>query len=222
LEIKVKMGAMALLGALFVMTDVSAGTPAKTLHEMAGRTPKPATLSNATLVIIDAQREYVEGALPLSGVKTAIDQTARLLTRARAQKTPVIHVVHRGGKGLFDPEGRFFEIVPPLKPQEGEAIIEKRQISSFTGTRLEEALRRTGRKKLIVAGFMTHNCVSSTVRAAFELGFEVTVVADTTATRDLPDGKGGVLKAEVLQTASLAALADRNAVVAQREADIPD
>jgi nicotinamidase-related amidase len=214
--------AMALLGAMCGTILAPAETPPKTLSELAGRRPEPANLSKAVLVIIDAQQEYVDGALPLSGVRAAIDQTARLLTRARALKTPVIHVIHRGGKGLFNPEDRFFEIVPALKPKEGEAIIEKRQISSFAGTTLEAALRHTGRKQLVVAGFMTHNCVSSTVRAAFDLGFEVTVVGGATATRDLPDGVGGRLEARVLQTASLAALADRNTVVARGEADIPD
>ena len=37
------------------------------------RKPEPARLSNSVLVIIDAQREYVDGALPLSGVDAAID-----------------------------------------------------------------------------------------------------------------------------------------------------
>jgi hypothetical protein len=48
------------------------------------------------------------------------------------------------------------------------------------------------------------------------------VVAAATATRDLPDGKGGVVSAAALQTASLAALADRNAVLVQAERDIQE
>lgn len=69
---------------------------------------------------------------------------------------------------------------------------------------------------------MTHNCVSSTACAARDLGYGVTVVAGVTATRDLPDGKGGIDPASVLQTASLAALADRIAVVVAAAGEIPD
>lgn len=64
---------------------------------------------------------------------------------------------------------------------------------------------------------MTHNCVSSRACAARDLGYD-----GATATRDLPDGKGGIDPASVLQTASLAALADRVAVVVAAGGEIPD
>ena len=60
---------------------------------------------------------------------------------------------------------------------------------------------------------MTHMCVSSTARAAIDLGYRVTIDADASGTRDLPDGKGEIVKAETLHTISLAALADRFAIV---------
>ncbi len=61
---------------------------------------------------------------------------------------------------------------------------------------------------------MTLMCVSSTVRAALDLGYRSTVVSGAVATRDLPTTDGGVIDAGSLQTASLAALADRFAVIA--------
>jgi len=62
---------------------------------------------------------------------------------------------------------------------------------------------------------MTHMCVSSTARAALDLGYRATVIADATATRALPDPTGGPdLAPEALQRAALAELADRFAVVA--------
>ena len=60
---------------------------------------------------------------------------------------------------------------------------------------------------------MTHMCVSSTVRAALDLDYRCSVVAAACATRDLPDGTGGVIAADQLQRAELAALADRFATV---------
>ena len=194
----------------------------QTLFEMAGAKPEPAKLSNAVLIIIDAQREYVDGALPLVGVDAAIAETAQLLTRARKSGTPVIHVMHKGKGALFNPDGHYFEIVAPLHPLTGETVIEKMRVSAFADTKLEEAIRRTGRKNLIIVGFMTHNCVSSTARAARDLGYVPTIVAAATATRDLPDGKGGVVPASALQAASLAELADRTAWVVLKEGDIPE
>lgn len=189
---------------------------------MAGAKPEAGRLSNSVLVIVDAQREYVDGALPLVGVNEAIAEIGKLLARARKSGTPVVHIVHRGNGSLFNPSMPAFEIATPLRPQAGEAVIEKMRVSAFAGTGLEEAIQRTGRKNLIVAGFMTHNCVSSTARAARDLGYAPTVVAAATATRDLPDGRGGVITASVLQASSLAALADRTATVVPAQQDISD
>lgn len=211
-----------LIGILCFAFGAQAGELPKTLFEMAGVKAGPVKLSNSVLLIIDAQREYVDGALPLSGVDAAIAETAQLLARARKSGTPVIHVVHKGKGAFFDPNGKYFEIVAPLRPQAGETVIEKMRVSAFADTQLEETILRTGRKHLIIVGFMTHNCVSSTARAARDLGFVPSIAAAATATRDLPDGKGGIIPAATLQAASLAALADRSAEVVQAAQNIPD
>jgi nicotinamidase-related amidase len=174
------------------------------------------------LVIVDAQREYVDGALPLVGVDAAIAETAQLLARARKSGTPIIYVVHKGAGAVFNPTRSGFEIVAALRPLPGEAVVEKMRVSAFAGTKLEELIRQTGRKNLVIVGFMTHNCVSSTARAARDLGYAPTVVAAATATRDLPDGRNGVIAASVLQASSLAALADRTATVIPAQRDISD
>ena len=211
-----------LISVLCFALPAQAATFPKTLFEMAGAKPEPAKLSNAVLIIIDAQLEYVDGALPLAGVDAAIAETAQLLARARKSGTPVIHIMHKGKGTLFNPDGHYFEIVAPLHPQTGETVIEKMRVSAFADTKLEEAIQRTGRKNLIIVGFMTHNCVSSTARAARDLGYVPTIVAAATATRDLPDGKGGVVPASALQAASVAELADRTAWVVQKEKEIQD
>ena len=69
---------------------------------------------------------------------------------------------------------------------------------------------------------MTHNCVSSTVRAAREKGYACTVVAPATATRDLPDGRGGTIPAATLQAACLVGLSDTMAKVVWNAAEILD
>lgn len=217
-----KLFGTILISILCFAFPAQAAALPKTLFEMAGAKPEPARLSNAVLIIIDAQREYVDGALPLVGVDAAIAEIAQLLTRARKSGTPVIHIMHKGKGGLFNPDGHHFEMVAPLQPLTGETVIEKMRVSAFADTKLEEAIQRTGRKNLIIVGFMTHNCVSSTARAARDQGYVPTIVAAATATRDLPDGKGGVVPASALQAASLAELADRTAWVVQIERDIQE
>jgi hypothetical protein len=71
------------------------------------------------------------------------------------------------------------------------------------GTDLDEHLRSIGATNLVLAGFMTHMCVNSTARGAFDAGFAPSVVAAATATRALP-GPDGDVPASALQSASLA------------------
>lgn len=205
--------------ALLINAALALAAP-PTLFEMAGVHPKPGRLSDSVLVIIDAQREYRDGALPLPGIGPALAEEARLLARARAAGTPVVHVVHHGGGGLFNPQGGFYAELPEVAAKTGETVVAKQLPNAFAGTHLEDVLAATGRKRLIVVGFMTHMCVSATVRAALDHGFATTVVAAATATRDLPDGHGGTVAAAEVQRATLAALADRFATVVADEAEI--
>ena len=195
------------------MPPTAAATPLsptlpQTLLEMAGAPQDSARLSEAVLLIIDAQREYVDGKLPLAGVDAALRIGGTLLDRARTAGTPVIHILHRGGGPLFNPENGGYQPAGPLIPQTGETVIDKTMANAFAGTGLQRELEQIGRKKLIVIGFMTHNCVSSTVRAAKDLGYAITIVAPATGTRDLPDGRGGIISAARLQAACLAGLSD--------------
>lgn len=89
----------------------------KTLLEMAGAQATPPKLADCAIVVIDAQREYVDGALPLSGVKEALAEIAKLLDRARHLGVPVIHVKHRGkAGGAFDPDATRGQIAEEVSP----------------------------------------------------------------------------------------------------------
>jgi nicotinamidase-related amidase len=198
--------------------------PAKpvTLRQLSGVSDRPAPLAESVVIVVDAQKEYTEGVLPLAGIDRSIDALARFLERARSAGAPVIHVIQIGKPGgkICNPEGPFVEIIDRVRPVGGEPVIEKHFPSSFTQTTLEGELNRIGRKDLVIAGYMTHMCVNSTVRAATEAGYRCTVAADLTATRDLPDGKGGVIPAEAVKAVNLASLADRFAIVVEKGEDL--
>lgn len=181
-----------------------------TLFDLTASAHPPAAWADAVLVIIDAQNEYRMGDMQLPGVEPAAAQILQLLEKARASGTPVIHVRHMGVPGyLFDPEGERGQIFAELTPLSGESVIDKPLPNAFAGSDLQQAVDATGRKELIVCGYMTHMCVSATVRAAKDLGYQSTVVGGACATRPLP----GAIDADLLHQQELAALADFFATV---------
>jgi nicotinamidase-related amidase len=194
----------------------------KTLVQLAGREATPCRLGESVVVMIDCQNTYTTGVMKLSGIEAALEEAARLLARAREAGTPVVHVMHDGGPGsAYDVREEIGRIAEAVAPRGDEATVVKRLPNAFAKTDLHERLQGLGKTDLIVAGFMTHMCVSSTVRAGFDLGYRSTVVAAAAATRDLPSASGGIVPARSLHEASLAGLADLFAVVVDRAADLP-
>ena len=208
---------------LAAITTMSTTNP-QTLRALAGATETPSSLGQSVVIVIDAQKEYQNGAIPLVGFSEAVAEIGRLLARARACDVPIIHVIHKAKPEakVFDPERLYVEIVDELKPIPGEIIVEKRFPDSFTQTVLESELQKLGRKDLVIVGFMTHMCVSSTTRDAAERGYRCNVIAAACATRDLPSIDGGVVEAQVVHAVSLAALRDRFAVVLKNQSFLPD
>jgi nicotinamidase-related amidase len=191
-------------------------TQAKTLLELAGADLNRPTLAEATLVLVDLQNEYRAGPLALPDADAAIAAAVRLLARARKSNANILHVAHRGKPGgLFDRAAERGAIVADLAPLAGEGVIEKELPNAFAGTDLQARLAASGRKNIVLAGMMTHMCVSSTARAALDLGFRVTIDAASCATRDLPDGRGGVIAASTVHEVALVELSDRFAIIAR-------
>jgi len=74
------------------------------------------------------------------------------------------------------------EIRREFAPQPDDIVALEHWCSSgFANTDLDVLLKQHGIHQLIVIGLLTHTCVESTVRFAAELGYEVTVVKDATA-----------------------------------------
>jgi nicotinamidase-related amidase len=188
--------------------------PSATLRDLSGLHNRPPRLSESVLIMIDFQNTYRTGVMALDGAEEALAAGARLLARARAAGTPVVHVLNDGGKGTpYDIRAHIGAISDEVAPVEGEAVVVKQVPNAFHATELEKTLAGLGAapgggKDLVLAGFMTHMCVSCTAQGAFNLGYRSTVVAETTATRSLPGPDGTVLPAAVLQAAALTTVAD--------------
>ncbi len=194
-----------------------------TLSELVGLDLKPCSLSESALLIVDCQNTYFDGPMKLAGVEAAASKIASLLARAREEKTPVIHIAHDAGEGsLYDVKSESGAIASQATPQSDEPLVVKNYPNSFTQTDLHDRLQKLGVANLIVVGFMTHMCVSSTVRGAFDLGYRSTVVGNATATRDLPTSDGRIVESQNLHIAALSGLSDLVATVVTSADELPD
>ncbi|CAM5485219.1 isochorismatase [Streptomyces spiroverticillatus] len=188
-----------------------------TLRQLMKLDETPGTLSNSALVLVDYQNVYTGGTMELTGWKEAVNSTKALLERARKAHTPVIHIVEKG----YDLKSKAGQIIPALKPAKGEAVVEKAVPNGFHDTKLDKELKKTGRKNVIIAGFMTHMCTLFTTEGAVYNGYNPTVVGDASATRPLPvNGNPNGIPAKQVHEAALATIQDRFGVVVPKQSDI--
>lgn len=141
------------------------------------------------LLIIDIQNDYFPGgAMEVEGAGKAADNAAHLLARFRALGRPVVHVQHislRPGATFLLPETPGADIHAGVAPRAGETVLQKSFPNAFRQTALLATLQQLEIGKLLVAGMMTHMCIDTTVRAAYDAGFHVTLAHDACATRKL-------------------------------------
>jgi len=80
------------------------------------------------------------------------------------------------------------EIVGDVAPGDGEIVLEgKRGLDAFGSTNLDFILRSKGIKTIVLAGFLTNCCVESTMRSAYEKGFEVYTLTDAVGATSLEE-----------------------------------
>lgn len=161
------------------------------------------------LIIVDMQNDYFPGGkMELVGIEDAAKNAQRALGLFRAKKLPIFHIQHlsnRAGATFFLSETDGVEIHESVTPKSGEYIIQKHSPNSFRDTSLNDQLQNLNVGEVIICGAMTHMCIDTTVRAAFDLGFRCVVVSDACATRNLQFG-GVAIEAPQVQAAFMAAL----------------
>jgi len=138
----------------------------------------------------------------------AEEKAAELLRLWREYHLPIFHVQHcsTNPKSLLHerkPGNEFKEIV---KPTGVEAIIRKNVNSAFIGTDLKARLQYLNLTKLVVVGLTTDHCISTTVRMGSNLGFEIFLVSDATATFNKKGTDGQNYSAELIHETALASL----------------
>ena len=160
------------------------------------------------LLIIDVQNDYfVHGKCQLYKPEIALDTIKRLLKKFRKQNLPVIYIQH-----VSMTQGTFFipntdgvQIHNDIKPLDTETVIEKHYPNSFYETNLHHKLIESEITELVVCGMMTHMCIDTTVRAAKDYGYQITLISDGCATKDL-EWNGVTLPATLIQNVYMASL----------------
>jgi nicotinamidase-related amidase len=161
------------------------------------------------LMIVDMQNDYFPGGkMELAGIEAAATNARRALEMCRAKNLPIFHIQHlsnREGATFFLPGTDGAEIHKNIAPERGEHLIQKHFPNSFRDTSLNDQLKKLNIGELIICGAMTHMCIDTTVRAAFDLGFRCLVISDACATKNM-EFEGVTIEAQQVQAAFMAAL----------------
>ncbi len=170
---------------------------------------------NATLILIDQQKGILHPRLGPRNNPEAELRMLELLALWRHTARPVIHVHHlsRSPDSVFWPGQSGVEVQPRFEPLAGEWLVQKQVPDAFSGTRLEEDLRRAGVGQLVIVGVATHNSVESTARTAGNLGFDTWVAEDACFTFDKTDYFGNAHSAAEVHAMSLGNLHGEYATV---------
>jgi len=153
------------------------------------------------LVIIDLQNGIV--AMPtVHPMGEVIKQASALADVFRRHDLPVVLVnVSAGAPGRTEqaPRVREFpagwtDLVPELNRQPEDHVVTKRTWGAFTGTGLEEHLKKQGVTQVVIVGVATSSGVESTARQAHEFGFNVTLAVDAMTDMNLDAHTNSIMR----------------------------
>lgn len=164
-------------------------------------------IMSRALLVIDVQREYFDGALPISHPSGHLDQILRVMDAAAKAKVPTAVIRHHQA----DPQSPIFrygsdmwQLHEEVQRRPHEVLIDKQLPGAFTGTQLDPWLKQVGADTVTIAGYMTHICCDTTARQAMHRGYQVEFLRDATGTLDIAN-EAGEVTAEQLHQAILVA-----------------
>jgi nicotinamidase-related amidase len=125
-------------------------------------------------------------------VKKAVKNARRILQACRKKGYDIVHI--KLGAQTSDPRhtakvNRKADLIVPMdsekarfldevKPAKGELVFPKTSGGAFTGTNLDFVLRNMDIESIIVAGFLTDQCVLATAISGGDIGYDVLLVED--------------------------------------------
>ncbi|MCX9083445.1 MAG: cysteine hydrolase [Candidatus Methanoperedens sp.] len=145
------------------------------------------------LIVVDMINDFVTGKLGSERARQIIPNLSGLIKNAKKLGIPVIFL-----RDSHTPEDKELsvwgehamkgstgsEIIPELKPEKNDIVIEKKWYSAFVDTQLPEILKKQGADTLIFTGVSTDICVQNNVASAYFSGYKTIVPRDCTASID--------------------------------------
>jgi nicotinamidase-related amidase len=162
---------------------------------------------NRALLVIDVQREYFDGALPITYPVGHLENILAVMDQAAKLKIPTAVVRHHQPdpeSPIFRLDSEMWQLHDEVSQRPRDVLIDKQLPGSFTGTDLEDWLKGVGADTVSIAGYMTQMCCDTTARQAFHRGYKVEFLRDATGTLDV-ENEAGAATAEQLQTSILVA-----------------
>lgn len=174
-----------------------------------------------TLVLIDTQLGLQE--TTFYGTERnnpeAEENCGRLLKHFRKKHLPIFHIKHNSTNlsSPLHPNKMGNEFHPAVQPMINEPVFEKTVNNAFIGTELEISLKAQDITDLVIAGLTIEHCISTSVRMASNLGFNVILVSDATAAFDKIGFDGKKYSADIIFHSELANLKDEFATIKNTE-----
>jgi nicotinamidase-related amidase len=162
------------------------------------------------LIVIDAQNEFsAEGQRPVPNFQEAMAAIFQQVTKARGEQRPIAWVRHYNQpheSPAFVPGSwgaAFYKDPGIAETNTLEKIFTKNVYGAFTGSDIGQWLQQQHVTEVLITGFYTHGCVSTTAREAIMRN--LTVYLDPTATGacDLEDEQLGTLTAAEVKRSAL-------------------
>ncbi|MBB4907887.1 cysteine hydrolase family protein [Actinophytocola algeriensis] len=141
------------------------------------------------LIVIDVQESFRQrAAWRTTNNPDITDDVNALVHAARADGDLVVWVLHAepGTGGVFDPVHGHVRLLPELDYRDDEPLLVKTSVNAFTTTNLAQLLTQRGVRELRVCGIRAEQCVETTTRVGFDLGYEMTYVVDAVASFATP------------------------------------
>ncbi len=177
--------------------------------------------AETAVVFIEFQNDFVTEGGALHGAVADVMESTRMLQnaadaakRARDAGATIIHAPIEFAEGYGEINAQPYgilagvvesnafvkgswgaEIVDAVAPESGDIVVEgKRGLDAFGSTNLDFILRSKGIKNVAISGFLTNCCVESTMRSAYEKGFNVFTLTDCVAATSQEEHDNAIAK----------------------------
>lgn len=172
------------------------------------------------LIVIDAQNEFsAEGKRPVPDHDNILQVILHRVREARTHGQPIAWVRHHNRSGespAFMPNTWGAEFSPGCGPQPTascEKEFQKNVYGAFTGTNIGAWLKEQKANAILLVGFYTHGCVSTTAREAIMADLDVTIDAWATGSCEIIHPILGMFSATEVRRSALIQLANMGATI---------